>query len=179
MDLTTCIKRDRATREFTDEQVAEGDIRAVIDAARRSGSGKNRQPWSFVVVQDPERRADLAALGKYATPLREAPVAIVLLMDVRDEEVDLNYDVFDCGRAFQNLKLASRDRGLGSVPQGIHREKAATLLEVPESKTVLIALALGHPADGDDTIEGEDKSAVLEDMGRGSLDELLHWETHA
>jgi len=103
----------------------------------------------------------------------------VFLMDVRDENVDLNYDVFDCGRAFQNLKLAATDRGLGSVPQGIHREKAANLLAVPESKTVLIALAVGHPADEDETIEGADKSDVLEDMGRHAVDDLVHWETHA
>lgn len=177
MELRECIRRDRATRAFTDEPVSDDDIRAIIDLARKSGSGKNRQPWSFIVVRERERLDELASFGEYTTPLRRAPVGIVVLMDVREGGGQMN-SVFDCGRAFQNMKLATTDLGLGSVPQGIDGEQAEEVLNVPGTKNVVIGLALGYPAGDDDTIEGVDKKDVLERMERAHLDELIHWETH-
>jgi nitroreductase len=178
MEFLDCIDRDRATRAFTDDPVSEADIRAVLDVARRSGSGKNTQPWSFVVVRDRDRLDDLAALGEYTTPLRRAPVGIVVVVDNHGNQRPLESAIFDCGRAFQNMKLAATDRGLGSVPQSVDRERAGELLDVPDTGSVILALALGHPADADDTIEGRDKEEVLAGMGRTALDELVHWETY-
>lgn len=178
MEFSELLRRDRATRAFTDQQVAAEDIRVVIDAARQSGSGKNTQPWSFVVVRDRDRREKLAALGEYTTPLRRAPVGIVLVMDDRQSGRPRNAAVFDCGRAFQNMKLAATDRGLGSVPQSVDRDAADELLGVPDGKRVLIALALGHPDTPEDTIEGQDKEDVLAGLDRESLEELVHWETY-
>lgn len=178
MEFRDCVRDDRATRAYTDEEVSEERIESVIDAARRAGSGKNRQPWSFVVVRERDRLDELASLGTYTTPLRRAPVGIVMLVDGRGDGGVADADTFDCGRAFQNMKLAATDMGLGSVPQSVDRERAGALLDVPEAKVVLIALAVGRPAESDDTIEGRDKEDVLESMGREGLDELVHWETH-
>lgn len=177
MEVSECIRRDRATRTFTDEQISDSEIKYIIDLARQSGSGKNRQPWSFVVIQDRDRLDELASFGEYTTPLRKAPVGIVVLMDDRKEVRKLSL-AFDCGRAFQNMKIAATDRGLGSVPQAIDSEQAEELLNVPGTKSVVMALALGHPAEDDDTIEGKDRDDVLESMERNSFDELIHWEIH-
>jgi len=78
MEVSECIRQDRATRAFNDEPVSENEIISVIELARQSGSGKNRQPWSFIIVQDRDRLDELAAFGEYTTPLRRAPVGIVL-----------------------------------------------------------------------------------------------------
>jgi nitroreductase len=121
----------------------------------------------------------LSSFGEYTTPLKRAPAGIVILMDEREEKEGRNHDIFDCGRAFQNMKLAATNMGLGSVPQGIDREQAKKFLNLPDTKSVLIALALGHPANPEGTIEGQNKEEVLEEMGRGSLDELIHWEKHS
>lgn len=178
MDLRACIDRDRATRAFTDEPVPEATIRSLLDAARRAGSGKNRQPWSFVVVREAARKRALAATGTYTTPLRTAPVGIVTLVSDRADGSHTPTDVFDCGRAFQNLKLAATDAGLGSVPQYVDPDASAELLELPEDTHVLLALAVGHPADEEGTIEGRPSEAVLERTGRRALEDVLHWETH-
>ena len=178
MDLRECIRRDRATRAYTDDSVSRETIEELLDVARRAGSGKNRQPWSFLVVRDPDRLETLASFGRYTTPLERAPVGIVLLVENRGDERPLSQDIFDCGRAFQNLKLAATEAGLGSVPQAVDTEEAGEFLEVPDGKTILIVLAVGHPAEPDDTIEGEPKADVLEDTGRRPLEELVHWETH-
>lgn len=177
MDLLEAIRRDRATRAFTDEPVSEATIEALVDAARRAGSGKNRQPWSFVAVRDPERRATLAEAGTYTSPLREAPVGIVVLVADRDDGGYTELDVFDCGRAFQNLKLAATAMGLGAVPQFIDPERAGEVLDAPEDQHVVLALALGHPAEAEPSIEGRPPEEVLERSGRRPLEAVLRWET--
>lgn len=181
MEFLDCVGRARATRSFSDEPVATDDIEFLVEVARMAGSGKNRQPWTFVAVRDAERRETLSSLGDYASPLSEAPVGIVVLTQVRpDDDADLNFDEFDCGRATQNLVLAAAMRGLGTVPQSIRdRAAARELLAVPDDKEVFIAIAVGWPADDpDDVIEGRDKEQVLLETGRRPLDEVLHWERH-
>lgn len=178
MEFEACVRRDRATRAFRDEPVSEEIIEGVLDVARQAGSGKNRQPWSFVVVRDRDRLDTLASFGRYTTPLERAPVGIVLLVTNRGDGQPRPQDVLDCGRALQNLSLAVTDVGLGSVPQAVDANDAAALLEVPNEKTVLLILAVGYPDEADDTIEGEPKEAVLESMDRQPLSELVHWETH-
>lgn len=175
------MKRARATRNFSGKSVSEDEIRFLLDVARRAGSGKNRQPWTFVVVRDDERRKTLSSFGDYASPLEQAPAGIVVMKDVRDsDDSDLNFNEFDCGRAVQNLGLAAASRGLGAVPQSIRdRAAAEELLAVPDDKEVLLAVAVGWPEDeSDDTIEGRDKETELQETGRQPLEAVVHWERY-
>ncbi|HEY2949743.1 MAG TPA: nitroreductase family protein [Micromonosporaceae bacterium] len=48
------MRRRRTVREFSPEPVARDLIDAAIEAAMTAPSGANRQPWKFVVVEDPE-----------------------------------------------------------------------------------------------------------------------------
>ena len=180
MDLTDCIRAGRATREFADRAVADETIETLIDNARRAGSGHNRQPWTFVVVRDPDRRAALAEFGEYTTPLRRAPVGIVIVIDESDREIHRRHHVFDAGRAAQNLMLTATAVGLGTVPQAFQdRTGAGELLNVPADKEILIGLAAGYPAEApDETIEGVDKEEELDSMGRRPVSDVLHWEAY-
>jgi nitroreductase len=81
VELVEAVRRDRATREFADRSVDRSTVEALVDAARRAGSGHNRQPWTFVAVTDPDRRDELAEFGSYTTPLRNAPLGIVMAVD--------------------------------------------------------------------------------------------------
>lgn len=180
MDLTECIRADRATRDFADRAVTDETIERLVDSARRVGSGHNRQPWTFLALRDRTRLDALADCGDYTTPLRRAPAGIVVAVDRNEDELHRRHDVFDCGRAAQNLMLTATANGLGTVPQAFHdREGAGDLLGLPAGKQVLIGIALGYPADDpDETIEGVAKEEELDDVGRKPVAELLHWETH-
>jgi nitroreductase len=180
MDLTDCIRAGRATREFADRAVADETVETLIDDARRAGSGHNRQPWTFVAVRDPDRRAMLAGFGEYTTPLRRAPVGIVMIVDENDREIHRRHHVFDAGRAAQNLMLTATAEGLGTVPQAFQdRAGAGEFLNVPADKEVLIGLAVGYPAETEDgTIEGVDKEEELDSMGRRPVSDVLYWETY-
>ncbi|QBD76537.1 nitroreductase family protein [Ktedonosporobacter rubrisoli] len=57
------MSRRRTVREYSDEPVPYEIIEKAIQAASLAPSGANQQPWSFVVVSDPElkRQIRLAA----------------------------------------------------------------------------------------------------------------------
>lgn len=179
MELDTCIKSARATRSFSNEPVDRTVIEQLIDYARRAGSGHNRQPWTFIALTDRDRIDALASYGNYTTPLTNAPAGIVIAVDKGDGRRN-EHNIFDCGRAAQNLVLGAVEIGLGTVPQGISdREEAAQFLKLPDTKRILMAIALGYPAESPaTTIEGVPKFEELHHPSRKPVDEVLHWDTH-
>lgn len=81
MDFFEVIRSRRSCREFSDRKVSGKDIETCLEAARLAPSGTNAQPWRFLVVRDPEKRAALAEIGFNQPCLRQAPVITVLLGD--------------------------------------------------------------------------------------------------
>lgn len=180
MDVSDCIEADRATRDFADREVTDASIEELVDSARRAGSGHNRQPWTFIALRNRERLETLAGFGEYTTPLRRAPAGIVFVIDRSENELHRRHDIFDCGRAAQNLMLTAAANGLGTVPQAFHdRDAAEEFLGLPADKVPLIAIAVGYPAEEpDETIEGVAKEEELTSMGREPITDVLFWETH-
>lgn len=64
--------------------VADEDLEAVMEAARRAPSSLNLEPWRAVVVRSDEGRERLATamLAANADRVRHAPVSIVMLADL-------------------------------------------------------------------------------------------------
>lgn len=180
MDVLETIRTARAWRSYSDDPVSEEDVEFLVRHAQRAGSGHNRQPWTFIAVSDRDRIDRLASFGGYTTPLRNAPLGLVLLVDRNESKRREEYNIFDCGRAVQNLHLAATKRGLAMCPQGLsQQEEAAEYFDVPDDKRVLLAFAVGHPTDEDDeTIEGVPKEEELGSLGRDPLEDVLHWDRH-
>jgi nitroreductase len=153
------ILRLRAIRSFDGRQVEASDLDAVLEAARWTGSSKNRQAWSFVVVTDSAQRDALAACGDYTEPVRGAPVTIALVQEPSGND-------FDIGRLAQNIMLAADSLGMASCPVTLHRNaQAAKVLGIPGEAKVRYAVALGYP--------GRDP-APARYGGRKPLVELVH-----
>lgn len=149
----------RAIRKYRQEQLTKDDLDAILEAARWTGSSKNRQDWAFIVVDDPEQRDRLAAAGSFTTPVREAPVTIALVDQSQGYE-------FDIGRAAQNVMLAAQAIGVASCPVTLHREdEAAAVLGLPSGSRCRYAVALGYPTDD---------AAAMNWGGRKPLDDLVH-----
>jgi nitroreductase len=52
MDLSLALRSNGAVRGFTNDQVGDDVVAAVLDDARFAPSGGNKQPWRVAVVQD-------------------------------------------------------------------------------------------------------------------------------
>ena len=69
MELEEVMRTTPATREFTDEPVADEVVRDILDVARFAPSGGNRQAWHVIVLKDPAIRARIRDL--YVSSWRE------------------------------------------------------------------------------------------------------------
>jgi nitroreductase len=75
------IRTTRAIRRLRPDPVPRELIRKVVEAGTFAPSGGNRQPWTFIAVTDPERRAWIAeryrnAFRQYIAPAMEAAGAV-------------------------------------------------------------------------------------------------------
>ncbi len=164
----------RACRSFTDEEVGDDDLVRMLEAAVHAPSAENAQPWVFVVVREPARRAAIADLTR--TLWREgarahaearldarlldevdrataegyggAPVLVVAAGDTRagTPRRALPSSVLP---AVQNLLLAAAALGYGSALTTLATVAAAelrSLLELPEGVEPLAVVPLGRPA---------------------------------
>lgn len=129
----------RAVRHFTPAPVSPAHRRAILEAARWTGSSKNRQNWAFVTFDDPEARAELATAGSFTDPIRNATWAVALVRTPGGED-------FDIGRVAQNMMLAASALGVASCPVTLHREeRARAVLGLDADHHCRYAIAFGYP----------------------------------
>lgn len=172
-DLFEVVRSQRACRAFAADPVADDVIEQVLEAATFAPSAENRQPWAFVVVRDPDRRAAIGELNRRAwegggrrhsegrlTPrflaevehgalggVASAPVLVVVCGDTRlGNPRVLEASVFP---AVQNMLLAATGLGLGSalttLPLAFGEELASTL-SLPAEVRPMAVVPLGWPA---------------------------------
>jgi nitroreductase len=164
MELFEAIRTRRSIRKYLDKPVEEEKLQAVLEAVRLSPSWANMQCWRLIVVTDKEVRAkisDLSYVESYFSPkgykanpskkaLAEAPVLIVLCAEPAQSGSlwGQSYYLVDAGIAAENLMLAARGEGLGSVFVGVYDEvKVKGVLGIPQNVRVVGLFPLGYPAD--------------------------------
>jgi nitroreductase len=157
----------RVVRRYLPEPITPADLEAILQAARWTGSSKNRQGWAFVVIEDRAGLDSLADAGDFTGPLLEAAAAVALVRTPEGND-------FDIGRAGQNLMLAAAALGIGSCPITLHRrEQAAEILALPEGHECRWAVALGHP-DPEQEARQREGARALGFRGRRPLPDLVH-----
>jgi nitroreductase len=162
-DLYDRIVKLRAIRTFADRMLTDEDLDRILEAARWTGTSKNNQAFSLVVVADPDQKARLAECGDFMDPVRNAPLAVVLVKEPAGND-------FDIGRVAQNIMLGASAIGVASCPVTLHRsDDAARVLGLPEDRHCRWGVALGYPT-------GE--SAPARWGGRRPLAELVHRDRH-
>ena len=131
----------RAIRDYEDDALSTEDLAAILEAARWTGSSKNRQSWSFVAITDPDRLQGLAEHGDFTRPVRDSTATVVLVQEKGG-------NMFDIGRAAQNMMLAAKAIGVASCPITLHRDAGAReFLGAPQGTVTRYAVALGYPAE--------------------------------
>lgn len=139
-DIYDFIVGLRAIRDYRAEPLRDDDLRKILEAARWTGSSKNRQDWSFIVITDPTRLDGLAEHGDFTQPVRDSAATVVLVQEPGGY-------MFDIGRAAQNMMLAAKALGVASCPITLHRDdNARAFLGAPDGTVTRFAVALGYPA---------------------------------
>ncbi len=198
MNIIEAMNARKSIRGFRPDPVGQETIKKILEAAVRSPSAMNTQPWEFFVITGEvldamrkqiveklntgapmqpdhlvvgwpqksiyrDRQVDLAKqLFKLMDIAREdkekrawwlergfrffdAPVVIIA---VTDKSLSESGPLFDIGAVVNNICLAALEFDLGTCieDQGVlYPEVARELAGIPDTKRLMIAIALGYP----------------------------------
>ena len=153
----------RSVRAFLPDAAPAGTVELLVAAAQSAATSSNLQPWSVIAVEDPARKARLAALAGNQKHIVQAPLFLVWLIDLhrlesighaRGAATDgLHYletfllGAVDTAMAAQNAVVAIESLGLGAVYAGGIRNKPAEVaaeLGLPPRVFALVGLAIGY-----------------------------------
>lgn len=167
MDVFEAIKTRYSCRSYKTEPVPEEKLNKVLTAARLAPSARNTQDWKFVVVQDAEKRKEVAEAAGQSF-IGEAPVIIAgvgldpeNIMSSGNPSYAINLAI-----ALDHMTLAAVAEGLATCwIGGFPQEEVKKVLNIPAEYKVVALLPLGFPADS------------FKDKSRKSLDEIISYDS--
>ncbi|MBV9325772.1 MAG: nitroreductase family protein [Chloroflexi bacterium] len=173
MPIGETMFSQRSIRRFRSDPIPVDDLRVIMDAAVKAPSGGNRQPARFLILTDPDvirefgalyreawwakrrdekrpwtRREEIpaedrgsTAAARLADEIKDAPCIVLALTTVKNGASSVIPSV-------QNLMLAARALGIGSVPTTLHAqvlERVYALLNIPPELEFHLCIPLGYP----------------------------------
>ncbi len=148
------IRSSRSFRRFDQSVILSREVLVeLVDLARHSPSARNLQPLKYLLSWEPETNARIfstltwaAALKDWGGPAEgERPSAYIIVLG--DRTLTTNFGC-DHGIASQSIMLGARERGLGGcMLASINRLKLRAALNIPDRCEILLALAIGKPAE--------------------------------
>ncbi|MGE5601550.1 MAG: nitroreductase family protein [Nitrososphaerales archaeon] len=145
------VLKNRSYRRFyQDVPVSLETLRELVDLARLSASGANRQPLKYILSCDPQTNALIFPSLGWAAYLKdwlgpeegERPAAYIIIL------VDKTIGAAGCdhGIASQSILLGATEKGLGGcMIATIRKPELTQLFAIPEQYEILLVLALGKP----------------------------------
>jgi nitroreductase len=158
----------RSIRSFTDQPVEPHEVETMLEAGRWAPSGKNNQPWRFLVVSgDDPRRSGLAGATKYSAIVEQAPVLLCVFLHKPTMYAPVK-DHQSAGACIQNILLSAHAQGLGAVWLGeiINQEsEVMRVLGLDSGEYELMAVvAAGRPAREGSSSRRPLSELMLEDL---------------
>lgn len=171
------IMKNRSCRRFYQEhKIEKTTLKELVDLARMSASGANKQPLKFIISCDAEKNSKIFPALKWAGYLTEwygpdegeRPSAYIIILG--DTEITKAFGV-DHGIAEQSILLGAVEKGLGGcIIASVLRDELRKNLNIPQQYEILHVIALGKPKE----------TVVMENLPRdGSIkywrdDEQVH-----
>src|SRR6476661_1566195 len=100
----------RQARRFTAEDVPQEAIDDILEVARWTGSGNNRQPWDLVLVRDHDTLKRIAEREASNAHIAGANFAIIVV-NTPDNGI---INAYDEGRLTERMMLAAEAHGVAS-----------------------------------------------------------------
>ena len=142
----------RSIRKYKNIQIEKEKIEKLLHAAMQAPSAGNQQPWEFLILENKETLGKLSKISPYATMLKEAPLAIIVLSNTEKMRFP-EYWQQDLGAATQNILLEAVELGLGSVWLGVaplkeREDFIKEMFNLPNEVTPFNIIVLGYPSEG-------------------------------
>lgn len=169
METWDAIRSRRNVRSYTDQPLPAEHLDRILDAARRSPSANNWQPWDFVVVTARDRLIELAKVWRGAAHVAVSAATVAIIAPVPDNDRQRDLLQFDLGQATMCMMIAAADLGIGTAHASVtDQDLARSLLGFPEGHFCAYLVAMGYPADR--------PLAPIQRLNRRPLAEVVHRE---
>lgn len=145
MNTIDAIEKRRSVRKFLEKKIPDDVLIKILNAGIEAPSGKNRQPWKYIVITEKTKNTmlqimetgirkekELTAKNKLAVNssaentlrvMREAPVTVFVVNSDNDfllsasveEKFHEIVNVQSIGASIQNMLLEATELGIGSL----------------------------------------------------------------
>lgn len=163
MDVLEAIRTRRSVKALEPADIPREHLRTIVDAGRLAPSGRNTQPWEFIVITDP---GTIARLAEVQALVGQASAVVAIVAD----EQGSRYWLEDASAAAENMLLTIEALGYGSRwIEGTLLPKEAwakEVLGVPAEKRLVIMLPVGKGVYDEKPKE------------KKPLREVLYWERY-
>lgn len=169
MDTIKAIEDRRSIRKYKDVKVSKEQILDILNAGRLAPSAKNRQPWYFVVIQNPDLKKEIGdslytKMGDVSkitsNVIKDCQALVLVYADIED----MIMDTVSVGACIENLILRATDLEVASLWIGFILHIEQELKEKLQiDKKLVSAVALGY------SLEKPNKRP------RKSLEEVSRW----
>jgi len=166
MNIKDLITRTRSFRRFDEQhKIDYKTLESLINLARLSASGANRQPLKYIICNTPEEGAKVFPTLSWAGYLTEwpgpdfgeRPSAYIIILG--DKSVSDSFGI-DHGIAAQSIMLGATEAGLGGcMISSVKRSDLMEVFNIPDKYEILIVLALGKPVE----------KVIIEDVKEGDI----------
>ena len=158
MNFLQLVKKRQSTRKYLPKQVPREIIERCVEAARLAPSACNSQPWRFIIIDNPDKKnelADAAFSGIYSlcTFVKKAPVIVVVITEKSTYAArigaflkNIQYSLIDIGIACEHFVLQSAEESVGTCMIGwFNEKKVKKSLKLPRSAKIDMLISMGYP----------------------------------
>ena len=140
------VMKNRSTRKFHQEvAISRKTLTELVDLARMSASGANRQTLKYYLSSEPERNDIIwQHIGMDGNPPEgNRPSAYILVLN--DKKLGtFAAALVDHGIAAQTILLGATEKGLNGCMVGIiQRKELLKALNLPQRYDIMLVIALG------------------------------------
>ena len=141
METQKTILTKLDVRQFEPKNVPDDVKLRVLEAARATGTGVNRQHWKFILVQSRESIKRLAEDSTSGGWVAGANFAVIVLTDPQ-----LGFHLIDAGRAVQDMQLAAWDQGvISGLYTGMKDDRMRGDFAIPSELKATVVVGFGYP----------------------------------
>ena len=158
MTFEELMLQRQSVRRFDSKRIIpEEDLIKILEAGRMAPSACNSQPWTFVLVDNPELLSKVALATQSKTIqlntfVQQARALVVIVMEKPRIVTQIggaikrkDYPQYDIGFAASHMTLQATELGIGSCVLGwFDEKKIKSLLGIPSRRNIGLILALGY-----------------------------------
>lgn len=146
------VRKSRSYRRFYEEkEITMEQLTQLVELARLSSSGANRQPLKYMLCVDREKNKEIfdtlawaGYLKDWSGPMEgERPSAYIIML--RDNNITKSMTL-DEGICAQSMFLGATEFGFGGCFIGaVNKPNLAKILSLEENLEIALVIALGYP----------------------------------